>query len=166
MSKASTIMKRALLRLNNGLTRLRRVRTSPEHVLLLVAHCLQRGDCGRQLTGAAGTEGGNGGCVRCGRCQIDKLMSLRERTGVKIHVAGGGRQALAQVRSEGVRAVVAVACEKELLQGIIGVFPAPVMAVCNTRPLGDCHDTLTDLAAVESAISEFTTYGATAEKAV
>ena len=149
MHNPRTLLVRALLRLNNRITRWRRVRAAPDRVLLLLAHCLQNGACGRNLT----REGGDG-CARCGRCPIDALLALQERYGVQIHVAGGGRQALAKVRSGAIKAIVAVACERELLEGIIGVFPRPVLAVCNTRPLGDCHDTQADLAEVEKALCE------------
>ncbi len=149
MNNPSTILLRALLRANNRITRWRHVRTEPGRVLLLVAHCLQSGACGRNLTRESGD-----GCARCGRCPIDSLLALQERLGVKIHVAGGGRQAMAIVRKGKFRAVVAVACERELLEGIMGIFPRPVLAVCNTRPLGDCHDTQADLAEVEAALRE------------
>jgi len=141
---------RALIRLNNWVTRRRQVKTEPRRVLLLLAHCLQSGACGRNLT----REGGEG-CARCGRCPVGALLELGERTGVRVRVAGGGRQALAHVRMDDVAAVVAVACERELVQGIIGAFPKPVLAVCNTRPQGDCHDTQAEIAAVEAAVRAF-----------
>lgn len=140
---------RAIIRLNNRVTRWRRVRTTPDRLLLLVAHCLQNGACGRNLL-----REGDAGCVRCGRCPVDAILALRDRYGLQCQVAGGGRQALARVRREGVAAVVAVACERELVQGIAGSFPKPVLAVFNTRPLGDCHDTQVELPQVEAAIRE------------
>lgn len=139
-----------LVRLNNRIVRWRRVRIAdPAGLLLLVPHCLQHGACGRNLLRADG-----GGCARCGRCTVDAILALGERYGIACQVAGGGRQALRQVRARTVRAVVAVACPRELAQGIAGVFPKPVLAVCNRRPLGDCHDTQVDLRAVEAAVRE------------
>jgi hypothetical protein len=81
-------------------------------------------------------------------------VGVRDRTGVLFHVAGGGRQALTRVRDDDVDAVVAVACERELIQGIFGAFPKPVLAISNTRPQGDCHDTLTEVSEVEAAVRE------------
>jgi hypothetical protein len=143
------MLQRALIRLNNRVTRWRRVKAPPGRVLLLLAHCLQSSACGRNLT----REGGDG-CARCGKCPVDALLGVRDRTGVLFHVVGGGRQALARVRDDDVDAVVAVACERELIQGIFGAFPKPVLAIGNTRPQGDCHDTLTDVAEVEAAVRE------------
>jgi len=140
---------RAIIRLNNRITRWRHVRTTPDRILLLVAHCLQNGACGRNLL-----REGDDGCARCGRCAVDAVLALRDCHGLQCAVAGGGRQALARVRRAGVDAVVAVACERELVQGIVGAFPKPVLAVCNTRPLGDCHDTQVELRHVEAAVRE------------
>jgi hypothetical protein len=142
-------VQRALIRLNNRVTRWRRVTVAPGRVLLLLAHCLQSSACGRNLT----REGGDG-CARCGKCPVDALLGVRDRTGVQFHVVGGGRQALARVKADDIAAVVAVACERELIQGIIGAFPKPVLAISNTRLHGDCHDTLTDVASVEAAVRE------------
>lgn len=149
MRSPSTMLLTLVVRLNNCVTRWRGVKTTPERLLLLVAHCLQHGACGRNLL----RDGGDG-CARCGRCPVDGILALRDRYHVQCQVAGGGRQALARVRSAGVDAVVAVACERELLQGIVGAFPKPVLAICNTRPKGDCHDTQVELADVEAAIQE------------
>jgi hypothetical protein len=143
------MLQRALIRLNNRVTRWRRVKAPPGRVLLLLAHCLQSSACGRNLT----REGGDG-CARCGKCPVDALLGVRDRTGVLFHVVGGGRQALVRVRDDDVDAVVAVACERELIQGIFGAFPKPVLAIGNTRAQGDCHDTLTDVAEVEAAVRE------------
>lgn len=151
MANPSRMVFNALVRLNNRITRWRRVHTEPQRVLVLLAHCLQCSACGRNITRDA-----HANCVRCGRCTIGPLLELADRTGVRLHVAGGGRQALAAVKADGVVAVVAVACERELMQGILGVFPTPVFAVCNTRPLGDCHDTQVDIAAVEAAVRQLT----------
>ena len=152
MANPSRMVFGALVRLNNRVTRGRRVRTEPGRVLVLLARCLQSGECGRNLARDA-----RAACARCGRCPIGPLLDLADRTGVRLLVAGGGRQALAAVRGAGIDAVVAVACERELVQGIFGVFPTPVVAVCNTRPLGDCHDTQVDVAAVEAAVRQLTT---------
>lgn len=146
------MLRRTLIRCNNRCTRLRRVRVPPGALLVLVAHCLQRSDCDRNLKNP---EGSRGGCARCGRCSIDALLRLGERTGVRVQVVGGGRQALAAVRAPAVKAVVALACERELVQGILCAFPKPVLAVYNTRPAGECHDTQVSLRAVEDAVAGF-----------
>ena len=65
---------------------------------------------------------------------------------------GGGRRAVEEVRRESTHAVVAVACEKELVAGVLATLPKPVLAVHNTRPCGACRDTSVDPDEVEKAI--------------
>ena len=55
-----------------------------------------------------------------------------------------------------VKAVVAVACEKELVQGIRAAFPKPVVAVPNMTPEGSCRNTVVDPVAVVKAIESLT----------
>ena len=63
--------------------------------------------------------------------------------------------AVASRVSPGVKAVVAVACGKELRQGVLGVFPKAVLGVVNLWPHGPCKDTDVALEAVEEAIRWF-----------
>jgi hypothetical protein len=91
-------------------------------------------------------------CRRCGQCDVGALAAIRDDLGVVACVAGGGRQALALVRRPEVKAVVAVACEKELVQGIRAAFPKPVVAVPNRTPEGACLNTQVDSEAVVKAI--------------
>jgi hypothetical protein len=138
----------AFIRLNNRVTRWRRVQTAPGRLLLLAAHCLQGSACGQNLNRGVDQ------CKGCGLCPVKELLALRNRYGVRCVIASGGRQAVAAVKDPGVSAVVAVACEKELVEGILASFPKPVLAVCNTRPNGPCHDTQVQVVAIESALRE------------
>jgi len=80
------------------------------------------------------------------------MLDLRDKFLLKCLVASGGRQAVKQARSDDVKVVVAVACEKELVDGIRAIFPKPVIAVINSRPNGPCKDTKIDAAKVREAI--------------
>jgi hypothetical protein len=148
MASPSTMLQAALIRFNNRLTRWRRVRVAPDRLLLLAAHCLQASACGQRLN--SGVEA----CKGCGLCPVKDLKELAGRFGIRCVVASGGRQAMAAVKEPWVSAVVAVACEKELMEGILASFPKPVLAVSNTRPKGNCHDTQVQQAAIEAAIRE------------
>jgi len=66
--------------------------------------------------------------------------------------AGGGRRAVEEVKRADTHAVVAVACEKDLVAGVLATLPKPVLAVHNTRPCGACRDTSVDPDEVEKAI--------------
>ena len=140
------MLSRLFIRINNAMTGLRRVCVPADSLLLLVPHCLQRSACKHNV--AQDVEA----CRRCGECDIAGLLKLRDRYGLQCNLAGGGRQAVASVKDRAVRAVVAVACEKELCQGIWASFPKPVRAVVNERPNGPCRDTRVCLEEVEQAV--------------
>jgi len=139
-------MRRLLIRLNNWITSRRRVHVAARRLLLLLPRCLQNSDCEHNI--AADIDR----CQSCGQCDIAALRKLRDRYGILCSLVTGGQQAVQDVKNPDVKAVVAVACEKELLDGIRICFPKPVLAVPNTRPAGPCHDTRVDLDKVEAAI--------------
>lgn len=99
-------------------------------------------------------------CLNCGECNVSELLKLRETYGVQCYMARGGREALNYVRGKEVDAVVAVACEKELVDGIRASFPKPVLAVTNRRLNGPCKDTCVDIPAVEEALKSIMDYPA------
>jgi hypothetical protein len=80
------------------------------------------------------------------------LRALAERMGVKVHVASGGREAIERARAPEVRVILAVACSKELSEGIRAAFPKRVVGVLNSWPHGACKDTDVDVREVESAL--------------
>ena len=135
-----------IIAINNRLVRWRRVKVRPEEILLLLPHCLHKQSCPRNVMHSLDE------CRRCGQCSIGALIAIRDDLGVVACIAGGGREALAQTRRPEVKAVVAVACCKELVQGIFAAFPKPVLAVSNQTPEGPCRNTLADPAAVIQAI--------------
>ena len=141
---------RIVIRLNNWMVRRRRIQVRPQEVLLLLPHCLHKQSCSRNVMHSLDE------CRRCGQCSVGALAGLRDDLGVVACVAGGGRQALAHVRRPEVKAVVAVACEKELSQGIRAAFPKPVLAVPNQTPEGSCVNTIVDPIAVSNAIASLT----------
>ncbi len=63
---------------------------------------------------------------------------------------------MALARSRDVKAIIAVACEKELRSGIIACLPKPVVALINMRPNGPCCETDIDVDEVERAIVRLT----------
>jgi uncharacterized protein len=124
--------------------RLRRVDAS-ERVLLL-PHCLRRSESCRAKYGRAGLE-----CQRCNPdCPVNRLTGAAIRLGYKgICVAPGGRLAVNYVKKMRPGAVVAVACDKELDEGVRGLRamaaadPVPVIVVIPLARDG-CIDTEVD----------------------
>jgi uncharacterized protein len=137
-----------IVRMGNWLTRRRRIRVRPEELLLLLPHCLQWNECPHNVVGKLEN------CRRCGKCAIRDLVELAGRRGVQCAIVSGGRQAVARVRQSEVKAILAVACEKELREGIFAVFPKPVLGVVNLRPHGPCVNTSVAVSEVDAAIGE------------
>ncbi len=135
-----------IIKWNNRLVHGRRIRVQPDEILLLLPHCLHKQSCPRNVVHSLDE------CKRCGECSVGALAGVRDDFGVVACVVGGGRQALAHTRNPKIKAVVAVACEKELVQGIFAAFPKPVLGVINITPEGPCKNTLVDPAKVIKAV--------------
>jgi hypothetical protein len=128
-------------------------RYPPENVLVLLPHCLQHRACKEPVKEAIGN------CKGCGRCKMKELRDLAERAGVRVHVASGGREALERTRVPEVRVILAVACSKELSEGIRAAFPKRVVGILNSWPHGPCKDTDVDVRQVESALNRLVKRG-------
>jgi hypothetical protein len=79
-----------------------------------------------------------------------------ESPNVILHTAPGGNVARQIIRDTEPKAIVAVACERDLVSGIQDVAPRiPVIGICNIRPAGPCKDTSIDLEEFCSALAFF-----------
>lgn len=75
---------------------------------------------------------------------------------VILHTAPGGTEARRIIRAINPSAIVAVACERDLVTGIHDIAPKiPVIGIPNTRPLGPCKDTSLDIEKFRSALLFF-----------
>ena len=143
------VVDKAVVALNNLSVRLRRTRCRPDQVLVLFAACLQRSECERRL------DGGLSNCARCGKCAVSRFLDLADRYGVQVFRATGGREAAARGRDPNVKAIVAVACRKELSDGLKVAFPKPTLLLELGTPNGPCKDTCIDFDAVRAAVARF-----------
>jgi len=134
---------------NNWVVRHRRRPVRAQELLLLLPSCLQRSGCPHSVRTSVAN------CQRCGQCQVGEVLEMAEQLGVTVAMATGGELALDRARCDGVRAVVAVACAKELRAGILGTWPKPVLAIENERPHGPCRDTRVDVAALVVGLEFF-----------
>jgi hypothetical protein len=142
-------IQRSFVEVNNQLVKARRGSMNPGRLLVLLPHCLQDRDCTNRIT----TNEKN--CRRCGRCKVGDLLALGERYGVHVRIATGGTLAREAVKQLRPKAIVAVACERDLTSGILDCIPLPVLGVTNERPNGPCHNTTVRPEAVENAILFF-----------
>lgn len=155
-SIASTIgiskneIRKIYVKLNNSYIYSQKYNLSNEDILILIPHCVQKNSCKLKVT----TDINN--CAKCGQCNIGNLVQLKENTNVKIFVATGGTLARKIIVENKPRAVIAVACERDLTSGVQDVKKIPVLGVFNKRPNGPCVDTSIDVKEVEEAINFFT----------
>ena len=94
-------------------------------------------------------------CRQCGGCSVGALLGLSHKYGIHVGVATGGTLARQMVKEIRPKAIIAVACERDLTSGIQDVFPLPVLGVLNERPFGPCFNTRVDIKKVEAAILDF-----------
>lgn len=128
----------SLIDLINHLVELNLYKVPADRLLLLTPHCLQKSDCVHKVT----TDVHN--CKRCGRCQVGTLLDIADTYGCKFVVVTGGTLARLMIKNIRPKAIVAIACERDLVSGMNDVFPIPVVGVLNERPCGPCCNTRVD----------------------
>ncbi len=142
-------IKSSFIEVNNQLVRSKHFNLLPSQILVLAPHCLQRSDCPHKIT--VDIEN----CRRCGRCSVSKLLELRDHYGIQMSMVTGGTLARKFVREYRPRAIVAVACERDLTSGVQDSNPIPVLGVTNERPFGPCFNTEIQVPKVEEAVLFF-----------
>lgn len=146
-------IKGSFIEVNNGLVYARGIKIEPAQLLLLAPHCLQNSECDIKVTNNIDN------CRRCGKCGVNDILSIRERYGIKVGMATGGTLARKYVREYRPKAIVAIACERDLTSGILDANPIPVLGITNLRPNGPCFNTHFSLERVDEAIKFFVRSG-------
>ena len=122
------------------------IKVPAQKLLVLSPHCLQLSSCPHKITRDPNN------CKRCGRCNIGDLMKLSEELGFTFFVATGGTLARQVVKKNRPQAVLAIACERDLMSGIQDVYPLPAVGVLNIRPNGPCNNTRVDMEEVRRVL--------------
>ena len=141
-------MKRQTYELINLLFHRMHIRVPADRLLVVTPHCLQLASCPHKVTRDPNN------CKRCGGCNIGDLVTLSEEMGFHFFVATGGTLARQVVYNTRPKAVLAIACERDLMSGIQDVFPLPAVGVLNIRPNGPCYNTSVDMAEVRRQLEE------------
>ncbi|MBI5375702.1 MAG: DUF116 domain-containing protein [Candidatus Schekmanbacteria bacterium] len=142
-------LEQVLIEINNKLVLSKKIKVAPHELLILLPHCLQRSECDKKLTYRLDN------CIRCGGCVINELLSLGICDEVRFAMARGGTEARNVINSLHPRAVVAVACERDLISGIIDSYPLSVYGIVNERPFGYCKDTCINVQNIKEGIDLF-----------
>lgn len=141
-------IQQSFIEINNFLFSKNLKKYNPQDLLILTPHCIQFCGCNYKVTNTIDN------CKRCGRCQINDLVRLKNKYRVNIAVATGGTLARKVVQDIKPRAIVAIACERDLTSGIQDVKKVPVYGIINERPNGPCFNTKVNIDEVENIIKK------------
>ena len=125
-----------------------KIKVPANKLLVVVPHCLQLASCPHKITRDPSN------CKRCGGCNIGDLVKLSEELGFIFFVATGGTLARQIIKNNRPQAVLAIACERDLMSGIQDVYPLPAVGVLNIRPNGPCYNTRVDMDEVKKSLQQ------------
>ncbi|MFR2316766.1 DUF116 domain-containing protein [Terrisporobacter sp.] len=143
-------IRKIFIKINNTYIYSNKYNFNSEDLIILIPHCIQNHNCKLKVTNDIDN------CKNCGICKISDLQQLKEKYNTKIFVATGGTLARKIIIDNKPKAVIAVACERDLTSGVRDIRKIPVLGVFNSRPNGPCIDTNIDINEVEKAINFFT----------
>lgn len=152
-------IEQSFIEVSNNLVLQHKVKVPGNRILLLTPHCIQLDTCVFKITRNVEN------CHQCGRCCVGSMLALAHKYGCHFAVATGGTLARQMVKEARPKAIVAVACERDLTSGIQDVFPLPVLGVLNERPFGPCFNTRVDMVKLERAVLTFLEEDEISEKA-
>jgi len=140
-------IKGSFIEINNQLLLNNKSKFKPKDILVLLPHCIQNDICTHKITNDIEN------CVSCGKCDIKDILEISNKYNINVIVATGGTVARKKIIELRPKAIMAVACERDLTSGIIDSDPLPVIGVINLRPNGPCYNTGVDLLEFENAIN-------------
>ena len=94
---------------------------------------------------------------RClSKVTLDGVLGIAGKYGVPVFVATRGQLARRVIRERRPRAVVAVACERDMVSGLHDVAgKIPVLGLTMTLPAGPCKDASVDLGQLERWVEAY-----------
>lgn len=121
----------AAVKVYNGLAMMRGRKVGQGELLLLIPRCLSK-------------------------VTLDGVLGIAGKYGVPVFVATRGQLARRVIRERRPRAVVAVACERDMVSGLHDVAgKIPVLGLTMTLPSGPCKDASLDLAQLEQWVRSY-----------
>jgi len=132
-------IRESFVKLNNSFLKPTKTKYSPHEILILLPHCLQYYDCTFRITNNISN------CNQCKKCRIYQFYEIMQEYKVKVLIATGGTLARKIIIDTKPKCIIAVACEKDLVDGLLDAYPIPVFGVLNERPYGPCVNTTVDV---------------------
>lgn len=137
---------RSFIDLNNEFLQRSPPKCQAKEILILLPQCIQNSECKYKLTYDIHN------CALCGHCPVKEILELSDRYGVLSAIASGGTLARQIVVRHRPKAIIAIACERDLATGISDVYPIPAYGILNECPHGPCLNTLVSLLLIEQAL--------------
>lgn len=127
----------------------------PKKIMLLIPKCLQNYECNNNVVNRIEN------CKMCGSCKIKNLLEVinslrlkKEDIDISIKVATGGKIAKLYLDEYSPDYVIAVACDKELLDGIKETKKHNVLAVSNIIVEKPCINTDVEIKKIKEFLYE------------
>ncbi|MCK4654710.1 MAG: DUF116 domain-containing protein [Candidatus Cloacimonetes bacterium] len=139
-------LRESFVYLNNSFIKAIKKRFDSHEILILLPHCLQCTECGIRITVDIHK------CQQCGKCDIGELTKLAKKYNIPLAIATGGTLARKIIVVHKPKFIIAVACDRDLVDGLREVFPIPVYGVLNERPEGPCVNTKVEVKKIDLAL--------------
>ncbi len=147
--QSKQILQESFLHFNNEIVLTNFNGIHSQKILLLLPHCLQSSECKIRIVNDIIE------CEECGNCDIAKMKGIVNKYNVKAVVASGGSLARKLIIDTNPDVIIAVACHRDLTDGLRDSWRYPIYAVLNERPKGTCFETTVSTAPIEFAIKKF-----------
>ncbi|MFA5478527.1 MAG: DUF116 domain-containing protein [Candidatus Muiribacteriota bacterium] len=139
-----------IVSLNNKSVLSRKYSLKYSDLIILMPHCVQYKNCKYRITFNVNN------CKKCGQCNIGKLCEYCQEKGIKLFIATGGTLARKIIKDNRPGAIIACACHRDLLEGIIEIKKIPVYGILNIIGKdGPCINTDFNLEVVKQAADFF-----------
>ncbi len=149
IGKDKNEIRRSFTQLNNQVLLNSSLTYKADEILILTPHCLQQTMCDIKITHDIRQ------CKKCGKCSVEGLLHLQEKYGVETQVVTGGTLARLRIKEKKPKMIIAIACERDLMSGLMDVKGIPVYAIINDRPEGPCQNTSVDIDVVKNMLDRF-----------
>ncbi len=121
----------SFVKISNILIKASTQKVKPEKLLILLPRCLQKSI-------------------------IQRISQFSKRLHIPVFTVPGGEKARQIVYNLRPKAIIGVACERDLLSGIQDISDQiPVIGIPNIRPEGPCKNTIIDIRDFEDAVKTF-----------
>ncbi len=137
-----------LITYNNKIRRKQLSKYDNRDILILLPHCLQNADCPYKVTNDIDN------CHDCGKCLIQDFKKIQAKYGIVVKIASGGTLARKIIKDTRPKIILAVACHRDLTEGIKDIDKIPVVGILNERPNGPCYNTCCDVNEIKDIITK------------